>query len=321
MRPTMSVAVVSFNCRDLTLRCLDAAEKAAAGLNAAFTLVDNGSHDGTLTAAERAFPAWRTLLLSVNPGYGAALNRAFADVPAEYFLALNADIVLDPQALQHLRAYCDRTPKCAVAGPALRYPDGRSQPSAKRFPDLPFALAEVLQIHRLLPLNRLVRRFYYIGEGVSSQSSVDAVSGAAMLIRADAFRTVGGFDEGFWMYFEETDLCRRLRTAGFHVALVPAAGAVHCHGASTIQTSVREVEYYLSYVRYFRKHHGRRAARILASAVALNTMARMVALALKYVPVSRNRAHVLVNKLAACVRLLGQLRQTVARAGSAEDRP
>ena len=134
-----------------------------------------------------------------------------------------------------------------------------------------------------------------------------SVSGAAMLIRGEAFRRIGGFDEGFQMYFEETDLCRRLCDAGFRVAFCPQAKAVHWHGASTLQTSVRQVEYYLNYVRYFRKHQGRGPALVLAVAVAVSTVLRMLALPFKYPPLSRRSRTILRPKLSACWRLLGDL--------------
>jgi GT2 family glycosyltransferase len=128
-----------------------------------------------------------------------------------------------------------------------------------------------------------------------------------MLLRADAFDSVGRFDEGFRMYFEETDLCRRLQNGGHTVALCPAAHATHLHGASTRQTSVRQVEYYLSYVRYFRKHHRRGSAAILRAAVAATALARMAALFVKYPPVDQKRAASLREKEAACARLLRSL--------------
>ena len=109
------------------------------------------------------------------------------------------------------------------------------------------------------------------------------------------------------MYYEETDLCRRLRDRGHSVAFCPAARAVHRHGASTLQTSVRQVEYYLSYVRYFRKHHRRAAAAILRAAVIAGALVRMAALVVKYPPLDRHRAARLRAKEAACARLLRSL--------------
>jgi len=307
MAPPVSIAVVSFNTRAATLHCLTATREAVDDWSCAFTLVDNGSTDGTVEAVRQQHPAWRVIRRLDNPGYGTALNLAFAGSSTPYLLALNSDVLLHVGALELLIRFLDHHPECAIAGPALTYPDGRLQPSPKHFHRLSIALAEVFWLNFLFPRNVLVRRFYCADQDLANDPWVDTVSGAAMLIRAEAFRQVGGFDEGFRMYFEETDLCRRLHDAGYRVALYSQATAVHCHGASTIQTSVRQVDYFLSYIRFFRKHHGHGPARILAAAVAVSTVLRMLALPLKYPPLSRRRLDVLRPKLAACRQLLKAL--------------
>jgi N-acetylglucosaminyl-diphospho-decaprenol L-rhamnosyltransferase len=306
----VSAAVVSYNTRELTLRCLRATE-AAATADTTLTLVDNGSSDGTAEAARAQCPRWRVMVLADNPGYGAALNRAFAATPAVFHLALNADVFLEPTALETLRDFLIRTPGSGLAGPGLVYPDGHPQPSAKRLPALGFAVAETLGVHALAPSSAAVRRFYYADRVFDRPTPVEAVSGAAMLIRGDAYRRIGGFDEGFRMYFEETDLCRRLHAAGFEVTLVPGARAVHWHGASSRQTTVRQVEYYVSYVRFVTAHRGRAAGRVLAGTVALSTVLRMFGLVVKYPPLGARRT-VLTEKLSACGRLLAALARPAA---------
>lgn len=314
------VGVVSYNTRDLTRQCLKAAESAAV-TGTRFTLMDNGSTDGTEEAVRREHPAWEIVVASENPGYGAALNRAFRRASPRAYLALNSDILLHAETIRVLMDFLERHPDCGLVGPALCYPDGRPQPSAKRSPSLPFALAESLELHRLFPRNRSLRRFYYADQDLADRPWVDAVSGAAMLIRGEAFRDIGGFDEGFRMYFEETDLCLRLRAAGYRVAFCPQASAIHWHGASSIQTTVRQVEYYLSYVRFFRKHHGAAAARLLAAAVTLSTLARMVCLPFKYPPLTRQGLDLLGPRLAICRRLLGHLWHGETARTPAEARP
>jgi GT2 family glycosyltransferase len=314
----ITIAIVSYNTRELTLHAAEAARAAARGLDAAVLVADNGSTDGTPEAVRAAFPDAEVLVHADNPGYGAALNRAFARLPGAYMCALNADVLLAPESLRILRAYLADHPECALAGPSLTGRDGEPQPSCKRFPTVGFAVAELFALHALAPRNPWNRRFYYRDEDLHRPARVETVSGAAMLIRGDAFRKIGGFDEGFRMYYEETDLCRRLRDAGFAVAFCPEARAVHWHGASTIQTSVRHVEYYLSYVRYFHKHHGPGAAHLLAAAVAVSTAGRMLGLLLKHPPLSRRRAAALGAKLAACRRLLRALRGSVTGRQPAE---
>jgi GT2 family glycosyltransferase len=171
-------------------------------------------------------------------------------------------------------------------------------------------MAELFALHAIFPGNRWFRWFYYEDQAEEGSRTVDTVSGAAMLIDGDALRRVGGFDPGFWMYFEEVDLCRRLGAAGYQVVFVPTVPATHVHAASTRQTTARQVEYFLSYIRFFRKHHGPGSARILAAAVAASTVLRMLALPLKYPPLSRRGCTILWPKLSACWRLLGDLPRT-----------
>ena len=308
MRPVdTTIVIVSYNSRELTLRAVAAAREAAVGLDAVIVVADNGSDDGTPEAVRSVFPGLAVAVYPDNPGYGTALNRAFAAFPAGFLCALNADVLLGAGSLPLLRQFLDQHPEIGLVGPALMDIRGQPQASCKRFPTLGFALAEMSALHALFPRNSWVQGFYYAGQDLSRPVEVETISGSTMLIRAEAFQRIGGFDQGFRMYFEETDLCRRLRDAGHGVAFCPQATAVHWHGASTLQTSVRQVEYYLSYVRYFRKHHGSGPALVLAAAVAVSTVLRLLALLFKYPPLSRRSRTILRPKLSACWRLLGDL--------------
>jgi N-acetylglucosaminyl-diphospho-decaprenol L-rhamnosyltransferase len=302
-----AVIVVSYNTRDLTLQAVASARRAADGLDARVIVADNGSADGTVEAVRAAYPEVTVLENPDNPGYGAAINRAAAAHRSAHLCAMNADVVLEPASLLKLRRCLAVNPSCALAGPALAYPDGAPQPSAKRFPTLGVALGEVWALHALAPRNRWVRRFYYEDRDLTGETEVDTVSGSVIMLRTAAFETVRGFDEGFRMYFEETDLCRRLRNRGHSIVFCPSARAIHRHGASTELTSVRQVEYYVSYVRYFGKHHGRAAAVTLRAAIVLGALWRMAALVLRYPPLDRRRAAILSSKEAACARLLRSL--------------
>ncbi len=315
MGADVAVAVVTYNTRPLTLACLAAVERAAESFNVELTLVDNGSTDGTAEAVRSAYPRWRILILPDNPGYGAALNRAFTGSDCPYLLALNADVVLDRGALMTLLDFAGTQPDCGVVAPQLRYPGGKPQPSGKRIQSLGFALAEVLWLHELLPENRLVRRLYYLDDLRSSVTTVDAVSGAAMLIRRDAYRRVGGFDEGFRMYFEETDFCLRLKQCGYRSMVYEHATAVHRHGASTSGTAARQVDYYLSYIRFFHKHRGVWATRLLTVAVWIRAVVRYVGSYLLCPPFSSAQRAQLRGRLEVCLELLRSLR---AGAGPAE---
>lgn len=169
-------------------------------------------------------------------------------------------------------------------------------------------------MHELMPQNRLVQHLYYQEGPLSSGATVDAVSGAAMFIRRDAYRRVAGFDEGFRMYFEETDFCLRLKHCGYLSAVCEAATAVHWHGASTGGTAARQVDYYLSYIRFFRKHRGEWAARLLTGAVWFRAVIRYAASYLLHPPFSSAQRTQLRGRLQVCLELLRSLRAGVCPA-------
>ena len=317
----LTVGIVSYNARELTCRCLESVLGVMRQRTGVVVLADNGSSDGTLETVAAAFPDVVRLSFLDNPGYGAALNRIFSRYPARVFLAMNADVLVTQDGVDPLLAFLDSHPECALVGPRLIGRDGKPQSSCKRFPSLGLAVAELFAFHALIPRNRWVHRFYYGDEDLTRPVWVDTISGSVMLIRSQAFQRVGGFDEGFRMYFEETDLCRRLRDAGYGVAFCPQATVVHWHGASTLQSSVRQVEYYLSYIRFFGKHFGPGSARTLAAAVAASTALRMLALPLKYPPLSRHGRAILGPKLSACCRLLGDLPRSTALRPPIQVRP
>ncbi|MBD3162008.1 MAG: glycosyltransferase, partial [Candidatus Latescibacteria bacterium] len=167
-----------------------------------------------------------------NVGFAAGCNRAAAGATTDHLLFLNPDAILDAGTLDVLVRHLDRHPECGVAGPALRYPDGRSQPSVRGDPT-PAALLHKYTVFKLLPsVRRAYRRYREPETPGPGPRPVKVLMGCALLVRTDLFRAVGGFDERYFLYYEEADLCRRVREAGAQVHFVPEAGAVHEGGAS-----------------------------------------------------------------------------------------
>jgi GT2 family glycosyltransferase len=248
-----AVAIVSWNTRDLLRTCL---ARAAGERPSEVVVVDNGSIDGSVEMVRAEFPAVRLELLPDNPGYGAAANRAFATTASNYVLLLNPDAFLCPGALAALVRHLDAHSQAGVVGPRLLNADGSLQRSCHAFPR-PWAPA-----FRRPPLTLLMSRLGWMRErSIETWShnrvrQVPWVTGAALAIRRDAFRQVGGFDERFHMYFEEVDFCYRLSKAGWQTHFTPAAEVVHLVGASTEQRrGAMLLRGCLSQVEFFRAHH------------------------------------------------------------------
>lgn len=242
----MDVAIVSYNSRELLCHCL-ASIKPEPWQQV--IVVDNLSSDGSAETVRREFP-WVNLMVSkTNNGYGAAANLAIANCSAKYVLLLNADTVLQPGTLQVLRDYLDRHSQVAVVGPRLVNPDGTPQASTHPFP------TPLQSLMLETKLTRVVERFPK-SASIQVAQAVPWILGAALAFRRDAFEAVGGFDESFFMYYEEVDLCYRLHQAGWETHIVPQAVVVHVGGASTKHHRAAMLQQlYKSLCHFYQRHY------------------------------------------------------------------
>jgi N-acetylglucosaminyl-diphospho-decaprenol L-rhamnosyltransferase len=226
----VSVAVISYNTRDILRRCL---ASVVAEHPTEVVVADNGSSDGSVEMVRSEFPAARLLVDAGNPGYGAASNRAIEGCTSPYVLLLNADTLLPPRTLSALLGYMESHPRVGLAGPRLRNADGSLQRSCYAFPSTSFLLVEHSPLRPLAALLPSARRHFFIGWPHDRARAVPWVLGAALMIRRDAFDAVGGFDPSFHMYYEEVDLAYRLAAAGWETHFTPIADVTHLGGAST----------------------------------------------------------------------------------------
>lgn len=270
---TLSLLIVSFNTRALLRRCLASAGAASAALAVQVIVVDNASHDGSADMVAQEFPAVLLLRSRVNLGFAAANNRALERASGRYAVLLNPDAELAPDALRLALRFMDQQPAAALAGGRLFDPQGRDQPSARCFPSLLNELLTLSGLAARYPRSRLCGRFDRTWADPATPAEVDWVPGAFAIIRSSALRAVGAFDERFFLYYEEVDLCRRLRRAGWQVWYRPEVEVRHLGGASAaslpqLERSADGAQLTLWRMRsallYYRKHHGRLGASLLA---------------------------------------------------------
>jgi GT2 family glycosyltransferase len=221
------------------------------------TVVDNASADGSAEMVAEQFPWVRLIRNERNLGFGAAHNLALRSASARYLLVLNSDALPRPGALRTLVDFLDAHPSIAVAGPRLRFPDGAVQPSRRRFPTTATLFLESTQLQRFSGRNAVLRRYYVADRSDDETQEVDWLVGACLCIRATAVAEVGLFDERFFMYSEELDLCRRFRAAGWGVAYVPDAEVMHIEGASArLDLAARDRLFQASKLQYAARWHG-----------------------------------------------------------------
>jgi N-acetylglucosaminyl-diphospho-decaprenol L-rhamnosyltransferase len=200
-------------------------------------VVDNASRDGSSDRVD-GDPDIRVVRTGVNLGYGAGANRGVAVTNAELVLVSNPDVSVHPGALAALVAAFGDDPTLAIAGPCIFDTDGTRYPSARRFPSMGAAAGHAL-LGVLTPGNRFSRRYRMDDLDPSTTTGVDWVSGACFMARRRALEELGGFDESYFMYVEDLELCWRAHQAGWRVAYVPAAVVTHLQGASTARKPYR----------------------------------------------------------------------------------
>jgi N-acetylglucosaminyl-diphospho-decaprenol L-rhamnosyltransferase len=259
-----SVVVVTYDALPWIERCLESVTGVPT------VVVDNGSRDGTVEHVRERFPDVR-VVESENRGLGAGWNVGIAETESRYVLVLNADAWLVGDALSRLVAFADTSPRAAVVGPRLMNVDGTLQRSVRGFPTLWRLATEYFFLRKLAPNTRALNAFYAGGFDHDRVCEVEFVMGACMLVRRAAIEQVGGLDEDFFLFSEETDWCYRFHQAGWQVLFFPGAECVHVRGAGHGGRLFRENV--LGHLRFLRKHRGARAAerarRLLLAALRL----------------------------------------------------
>jgi N-acetylglucosaminyl-diphospho-decaprenol L-rhamnosyltransferase len=227
-------------------------------------VVDNSSAIDGVDSRPSAGTDWEWIRAESNLGYGAAANLGARIAGADYLLLMNGDVVLGPDAGERLLAMAESYRRAGVVGPRIYGADDRIELSARAFPSLATGMLgrSSLLTKALVALKRTPPS---VAPALGPGGAVDWVSGACMLIRRRAFEQVGGFDEGYWMYWEDADICRRLSDLGWETMLCTDAQARHQTGSSGRSGQTIEA-FHASAARYYEAHLaktgiGRRLAR------------------------------------------------------------
>lgn len=264
----LSVILVSWNTRELLRACLRSLREALAGspLRAEVLVVDNASADGSAAMVAAEFPEVRLLANTENRNYAAGNNQGIAAASGELLLLLNPDTEVPRGALEALASLLRERPGAGAAAPALVYPDGRPQESVRGFPSPRALVGEITGLARLFPDSSWgAYRLRRLPEG--KPLSVDQPMASAFMVRRAALGAVGPFDEAFPLFFNDVDLCYRLKEAGWEILYDPRVRVVHVGGASTRQVRPQAILRSHAGLRQFYARHYRR--RLAAPAYAL----------------------------------------------------
>lgn len=260
----IGVVIVNYRARDLLRDCLVSLLNGG-GPSLDVVVVDNHSEDGSNEMLHAEFPSVTLMALDENVGYGPANNvgvRALLDGESgherpKHVLLLNPDTLLPAGAVDILAGYMDSNPQVGAVGPRLVRPDGSLDRACRRgFPSPGVAFYHFLYLDRVFPRSPRFARYNMSYLSESAMAEVDSLVGAFMLIRREALEQSGLFDEAFFMYGEDLDLCFRIKQRGWKVVYNPAATIVHHKGASSKQNSAKaNYEFYRAMLLFHRKHY------------------------------------------------------------------
>jgi N-acetylglucosaminyl-diphospho-decaprenol L-rhamnosyltransferase len=256
--PVLDVVVVSYRSRDLLESCLASLREHAPDASYAVYVVDNASDDGTVEMVRSGFREAELIASDRNLGFAAANNIAIRRGRGRYVLALNPDTRLAAGALDTLLRLMDERPEIGMCGCRLVREDGSFDHASKRsFPTIAGALGHFLRVGRSARAPQLLAQ--YRAPDVEG-GPVDAVNGAFMLMRRSALDEVGLFDEGFWMYMEDLDLCYRFHEAGWTTWYEPSVTVTHVKAGTSGPIRSPRLNYAFHYgmFRFYRKHYARR---------------------------------------------------------------
>jgi GT2 family glycosyltransferase len=265
----VDVVVVSYNSRRSLRDCV----APLAGVDGIRVIVvDNASPDRSLEAVDGLDV--ETIQQSANHGFSHACNVGWRAGSAPYVLFLNPDTTIEPAAVRSLAEAMDRSPACGAVAPRILGPRGTLEFSQRRFPRLRSTFAQALFVHRLFPRSAWADELIRTPASYQVEAAPEWVSGACVLVRRNVLEEIEGFDEGFFMYCEDIDLCKRIRELPLEVAFVPVATVVHAGGGSAPRSELTPV-LARSRVRFARKHESRAVAAAHRLGVGLGELTRV----------------------------------------------
>ena len=295
--PALDVVIVSYRSRDLLRSCLMSLRAYPPDLGARIWVVDNASQDGTPEMVQAEFPEVELVASETNRGFSAANNLAIRQGRAPYVLVLNPDTRVTRKALDRMIELLEANPSIGIAGCRLELEDGTFDHAARRsFPTPIGALGHFTGIGRRSNVPGWLTQ--YRAPSIES-GAVDAVNGAFMLMRRHALDEVGLFDEGYWMYMEDLDLCFRFAQAGWLTWYEPSIAVLHVKAGSSGQHRSPRLNYAFHYgmYRFYRKYHAQESRPLmnvavylaiagkLGMSIARNAVLRRVAIARRAAPV------------------------------------
>jgi GT2 family glycosyltransferase len=317
----IAVIIVSWNTRDYLRSCLASLREPPPGRSLEVIVVDNASADGSPDMVAAEFPEVKLIRAPGNLGFARANNLGIRASASRYVCLVNSDVKLLDDCLGRLAGFMDRNPGAGMCGPRVLNADLTLQSSCRRLPGLWNNACYALGLPRLFPRSEFFGGEHMLFFNHDETRAVEALVGCFILVRRQAMEEVGLLDEGFFIYAEDVDWCKRFHDAGWEVVFYPEARAIHYRGGSSAADPRRfALEQQRAVMRFWRKHHGSLRTWLAAMLHAWLLTARLLAAGLRLPAAGKSRAAVresMRRNLACLVALPGDLAagQAVNRTG------
>ncbi len=252
----LSIIIVNYNVKEFLQNLIHSIEKASSNLTKEIIIVDNASDDGSVDFIKDKFPQVKLIANQKNIGFGKANNIGLKQASGRYILLINPDAIVAEDTFEKMIQFFEQNDSAGLAGCKILNPDGTLQLACRRsFPGPWTSFTKVTGLSSLFPNSKIFARYNltYLDENQSYE--VDAISGSFMMMRKEVYEKVGGFDEQFFMYGEDLDLCYRIQKDGFKVFYVSTTQIIHYKGESTKRSSFDETKVFYSAMHLFVKKH------------------------------------------------------------------
>jgi GT2 family glycosyltransferase len=252
----LSIIIVNWNTVDLLRQCLQSIYANTHGVDYEAFVVDNNSSDGSTQMVSKCFTQVRLIPNRENYGFAKANNQAIAQCNGRYILFLNPDTTVVNNAIGKMLSFMKGHPDTGALGCKLLNPDGTLQPSCRSFPSFKYMFYEWIGLSRLFPKSKIFGRYKMTYWDHKDVREVDQPMGACLMVRRDVIDQVGPFDEGYFMLFEEVDLCYRIKKAGWKIYFIPDAEVIHHHSYSVNKVKNRMLfNSHKGMYRFYKKHY------------------------------------------------------------------
>lgn len=269
--PDISVIIVNYNVKEYLSNLLKSLEKASHHIQLEVFVVDNASKDGSREMIPNAFPGINYIYNEENVGFGKANNQAIALAKGKYTLIINPDTLVGEDTLQVLYDYMEAHSECAAAGCKILNPDGTFAPESRRsVPTIRSAASKVLGLNSLFPKSKFFAEYYLGWLEEDEECEVPVLSGSFMFFKTKVLKELNGFDERFFMYGEDIDLCYRTAKKGYSIRYIPSTSIIHYKGESTKKGDLKYVRLFnKANYQFFQKHYTSRYSLLFKSLIYL----------------------------------------------------